>query len=158
MFNSEKSIKCKVISSASDYWCSISVLEVDAAVEGGGDASVNGLTKDVTDGLFDLGVDSLVKIFIWVSEGLFLLSAGLTGEVVIEFTCTSAIYWLAVALIEVPVSIHSSVVASSLTLNGEVVVSLVARLVDFVSLVGELTSDIPVLLLVGSNSVVGGSS
>ena len=158
MFNSEKSIKCKVISSASDYWCSISVLEVDAAVEGGGDASVNGLTKDVTDGLFDLGVDSLVKIFIRVSEGLFLLSAGLTGEVVIEFTCTSAIYWLAVALIEVPVSIHSSVVASSLTLNGEVVVSLVARLVDFVSLVGELTSDIPVLLLVGSNSVVGGSS
>ena len=144
MFNSEKSIKCKVISSASDYWCSISVLEVDAAVEGGGDASVNGLTKDVTDGLFDLGVDSLVKIFIWVSEGLFLLSAGLTGEVVIEFTCTSAIYWLTVA--------------SSLTLNGEVVVSLVARLVDFVSLVGELTSDIPVLLLVGSNSVVGGSS
>ena len=158
MFNSEKSIKCKVISSASDYWCSISVLEVDAAMEGGGDASVNGLTEDVTDGLFDLRVDSLVKIFIRVSEGLFLLSAGLTGEVVVEFTCTSAIYWLAVALIEVPVSIHSSVVAGPLSIDGEVVVLLVARLVDFVSLVGESTSDIPVLLLVGSDSVVGGGS
>ena len=127
-------------------------------MEGGGDASVNGLTEDVTDGLFDLRVDSLVKIFIRVSEGLFLLSAGLTGEVVVEFTCTSAIYWLAVALIEVPVSIHSSVVAGPLSIDGEVVVLLVARLVDFVSLVGESTSDIPVLLLVGSDSVVGGSS
>ena len=127
-------------------------------MEGGGDASVNGLTEDVTDGLFDLRVDSLVKIFIGVVEGLFLLSACLSSEVVVELTCTSAIYWLAVALIEVPVSIHSSVVAGPLSRNGDVVVILVARLVDFVSLVGESTSDIPVLLLVGSDSVVGGSS
>ena len=158
MFNSEKSIKCKVISSASDYWCSISVLHVNASVEGGRDASVNGLTEDVTDGLFDLRVDSLVKILIRVSEGLLLLSAGLTGEVVVDFTCTSAIHWLAVALVEVPVSIHGSVVAGPLSLDGDVVVLLVASLVDFVSLVGESTSDVPVLLLVGSNSVVGGSS
>jgi len=155
-FNSEKSIKCKVISSASDYWCSISVvLEVDAAVEGGGDASVDCLTEDVTDGLFDLSVDSLVKIFIRVVERLFLLSTGLTGEVVVDFTCTSAIYWFAVALIEVPVSIHSSVVAGSGSVDGEVVVILVARLVNFISLVGHSTSDIPGLLLVGGDSVVG---
>ena len=126
MFNSEKSIKCKVISSASDYWCSISVLHVDAAVEGGRDASVNGLTEDVTDGLFDLRVDSLVKILIRVSEGLFLLSAGLTTEVIINFTGSSAINGFAVALVEVPVGIHSSVVGSSLSGYGEVVLSLVA--------------------------------
>jgi len=74
VFNSEKSIKCKVISSASDYWCSISVLEVNATVEGGGDASVDGFTEDVTDGLFNLSVDSCVKILIRVSEGLSLLT------------------------------------------------------------------------------------
>ena len=78
MFNSEKSIKCKVISSASDYWCSISFGEVNAAVEGSADASVDGLTEDITDGLFNLRVDSLVEILIGVSEGLFLFSAGLS--------------------------------------------------------------------------------
>lgn len=102
------------------------VLEVDAAVEGGGDASVDCLTEDVTDGLFNLSVDSLVKIFIRVVERLFLLSTGVNGEVVVDFTCTSAIYWFAVALIEVPVSIHSSVVAGSGSVDGEVVVILVA--------------------------------
>ena len=134
------------------------MLEVNASVEGGGDASVDGFTEDVTDGLFNLGVDSLVEIFIRVSEGLFLLTAGLSREVVIEFTCTSAIYWLAVALIKVPVSIHGSEVAGSLSIDGEVVVSLVACLVDFEFLVVESTSDIPGLLLASSNSVVGGSS
>ena len=54
----------------------------------------------------------------------------------VDFTGTSAIYWFAVALIEVPVSIHSSVVTGSLTGDGGVVLILVARLVDFVSLVG----------------------
>jgi hypothetical protein len=102
------------------------VLEVNAAVEGGGDASVDGFTEDVTDGLFDLSVDSLVKILIRVSKGLLLLTAGLSCEVVVKLTCTSAIYWFAAALVEVPVSIHGSVVAGSLTVDSEVVLSLVA--------------------------------
>lgn len=126
MFNSEKSIKCKVISSASDYWCSISVGEVNAAVEGGGDASVDGLTEDITDGLFNLSVDSLVEILIRVGEGLLLLTAGLTVEVIVDLTGSSAVYWFAVALVEVPVSIHGTVVAGSLSVDGEVVLSLVA--------------------------------
>lgn len=155
MFNSEKSIKCKVISSASDYWCSISVLEVNATVEGGRDASVDGFTEDVTDGLFDLSVDSLVEILIGVSEGLSLLSAGLTTEVIINLTGSSAINWFAVALVEVPVGIHSSVVGGSLSGDGEVVLSLVAGLVDLIFLVGESTGDIPVLILVDSHGVVG---
>lgn len=157
MFNSEKSIKCKVISSASDYWCSISVLEVNAAVEGSGDASVDGLTEDVTDGLLDLSVDSFVKILIRVSKVGLLLSACLSVEFAIDFTSTSAIDWLAVAFVKVPVLVHGGEVAASLTLNSEVVLSLVARLVDFVFLVGEGTSDIPVLFLVGRDGVVGGS-
>lgn len=103
------------------------MLEVNAAVEGGGDASVDGLTEDITDGLLDLAVDSLVEILIRVSEGLLLLSStGLTGEVVVEVTCTSAIYWLAVALIEVPVLIHSGESAISVSVDGEVVITLVA--------------------------------
>ena len=53
------------------------MLEVNAAVEGGGDASVDGLTEDVTDGLFNLSVDSCVKILIRVSKGLLLFTAGL---------------------------------------------------------------------------------
>lgn len=155
MFNSEKSIKCKVISSASDYWCSISVLEVNAAVERGGDASVDGFREDVTDGLFDLSVDSCVKISIGVGEGLVFLVAWLSIELVVDLSCSSAIYWFAVAFIEVPVSIHSIVVSSSLTVDSEVILGLVAALVDFVSLVDEGTSDVPVLLLVGSHGVVG---
>lgn len=158
MFNSEKSIKCKVISSASDYWCSISVLEVNAAVEGSGDASVDGLTKDVTDGLLDLSVDSLVKIHVWVSKVGLPLSACLSVELSVDFTSTSAIDWLAVAFVKVPVLVHGGEVAVSLTLNSEVVLVLLARLVDFVSLVGEGTSDIPVLFLVGRHGVVGGSA
>lgn len=94
------------MASASDYWCSISVLDVNAPVERGGDASVDGLTEDVTDGLLNLRVDSLVEILIGVSKGLLLFTAGLTVEVVVDLTCTSAINWLAVALVEVPVSIH----------------------------------------------------
>lgn len=42
MYSSEKSIKCKVISSASDYVVVVSVFEVNATVEGGRDASVDG--------------------------------------------------------------------------------------------------------------------
>ena len=45
-------------------------LDVDAAVETGGDASVDGFREDVTDGLLDLGVDFLVKIIIWAGDGL----------------------------------------------------------------------------------------
>jgi len=47
------------------------------------------------------------------------------------------------------------VVASPLTVDGDVVVVLVAGLVDFVFLVGESSSDIPVLFLVDSEGAVG---
>jgi hypothetical protein len=36
-------------------------------MEGSGDASVDGFTEDVTDGLLDLSINSLVKIIIWVN-------------------------------------------------------------------------------------------
>jgi len=91
------------------------VLEVNAAVEGSGDASVDCLTEDITDGLFNLSVDSLVKILIRVGEGLlFLTTACWLGiELVVKLTGSSAIYWLAVALVEVPVLIHSFEVSIS---------------------------------------------
>jgi hypothetical protein len=84
-------------------------LEVDASVEGGGNASVDGFTEDVTDGLFNLGVDSLVEIVIGVNDALSLvITAGcFSFELVINFTCTSASKVLALTLIEVPVIISS---------------------------------------------------
>ena len=125
-------------------------------MEGGGDASVDGLREDVTDGLLHLEVDFLVKIVIRVMYAGFLLScAGAFGvELIIDLTCLSAEDWFAVALIKVPVLIHSSVVAGSLSVLGEVVQSLLAGLIDFVSLVGEGTSHVPVLSLVDTGGRV----
>lgn len=79
---------------------------------------------------------------------MLLVCAGTFGiELVINFSCTSAINWFAVALVKVPVSIHCLVSAVSLTVLSEVILSLLAGLVDFISLVGEGTSHIPVLVL-----------
>lgn len=114
------------MSSASDYWCSISVLDFNASVEGSGDASVDGFTEDITDGLFDLSVDSGVKILVGVGEGLLFLTAWLSIELVVDLTSSSSVYGFAVAFIEVPVSIHGVVVSSSDTSNGEVILSLLA--------------------------------
>jgi hypothetical protein len=124
-------------------------LDVNAAVETGGDASVDGFTEDVTDGLLDLSVDSLVKILIWVDDALsVVLTAGFfTIELIINFTGTSAVYWSAVALIKVPVIIRSSICAVSLPSSSEVVLSLVAGLIDLILLVGKGSSNVPVLAL-----------
>jgi len=122
-------------------------LDVDAAVETGGDASVDGFTEDVTDGLLDLSVNSLVKILIWVNYGLLVVvTAGLFSiELIVDLTSTSSIDGVAVALIKVPVIIGSSEVTLSVSAAGEVVLSLVAGLIDLISLVGEGSSNVPVL-------------
>ena len=116
-------------------------------MEGGGDASVDGFTEDVTDGLLDLSVNSLVKIIIWVNYGLsVVVTAGFFSvKLIINFTSTSAVDGMAVAFIEVPVIISSGVRALSVSRAGEVVLSLVAGLIDLISLVGEATGNVPVL-------------
>ena len=122
-------------------------LDVNAAVETGRDASVDGFTEDVTDGLLDLSVNSLVKIFIWVNDALLVVvTAGLFSiELIVDLTSTSSIDGVAVALIKVPVIIGSSEVTLSVSAAGEVVLSLVAGLIDLISLVGEGSSNVPVL-------------
>ena len=122
-------------------------LDVDAAVEGSGDASVDGFTEDVTDGLLDLSVNSFVKILIWVNDALsVVVTAGFFSvKLIINFTSSSAGDGVAIALIKVPVIIRGSVVTLSLTSSGEVVLSLVAGLIDLISLVGEATGNVPVL-------------
>jgi hypothetical protein len=124
-------------------------LDVNAAVETGGDASVDGFTEDVTDGLLDLSVDSLVKIVIGVDDALsVVVTAGFfTIELIINFTGTSAVNWSAVAFVKVPVIIRSSILAVSLPSSSEVVLSLVAGLIDLILLVGEGSSNVPVLAL-----------
>lgn len=104
------------------------MFEVNAAVEGGRDASVDSFTEDVTDGLLDLSIDSLVKILIGVNNALsVVISAALFSiELVVNLTCVSAIDWVAIALLEVPVLVHCVVVSSSLTVLSEVGLSLVA--------------------------------
>jgi hypothetical protein len=84
-------------------------------MEGSGDASVDGFTEDVTDGLLDLGVDSVVKIVIWVNNGLsVVVTAGFFSiKLIVNFTSSSAVDGLAIALIKVPVIIRSSVVTGS---------------------------------------------
>jgi hypothetical protein len=131
------------------------VFEVDAAVETGGDASVDGFTEDVTDGLFDLGINSFVKIFIWASNALFVVVTWLFTyiKLIVNFSCTSCTNLSGFTFIKVPVIISGSVSTVSLSLLSEVVLSLVARLIDFVLLVSDGTSNVPVLSLV--NSVVG---
>ena len=116
-------------------------------MEGGGDASVDGFTEDVTDGLLDLSVNSLVKIIIWVNYGLsVVVTAGFFSiKVIINFTSTSAVDWVAVALVKVPVIIGCSVSTGPLSGSGEVILSLVAGLIDLISLVGEATGNVPVL-------------
>jgi hypothetical protein len=124
-------------------------LDVDAAVKTGGDASVDGFTEDITDGLLDLSVNSFVKILIWVNYAFsVVVTAGFFSiKVIINFSSSSAMDWVAVALIKVPVIILSCKSSGSWSILREVVLSLVAGLIDLISLVGEATGNVPVLIL-----------
>jgi hypothetical protein len=84
-------------------------------VETGRDTSVNGFTEDVTDGLLDLSVNSVVKIVIWVNNGLsVVVTAGFFSiKLIVNFSSSSAIDGFAIALIKVPVIIRSSIVGCS---------------------------------------------
>ena len=113
------------------------------------DTSVDSFTEDITDGLLYLGIDSLIKIIIWVNYALFV---GLTAwtdsiEFVVNFTSTSSTDWVAVALVEVPVIIIGLLHRVLLSSLGEVFGPRVAGLIDFILFVGKATRDIPVLLL-----------
>jgi hypothetical protein len=76
-------------------------------------------------------------------------------KVIINFTSTSAVNWVAVALIKVPVIISSCVGTGPLSGSGEVVLSLVAGLIDLISLVGEAAGNVPDLIL--GNISLGGT-
>jgi hypothetical protein len=138
----------KVSSCASDRGVVFS-FDVNASVEGGWDTSVDGFTEDVTDGLLDLSVNSFVKIVIWVNDALSVVLTAwfFSIELIINFSGSSSVDGVAIALIKVPVIISLGVWALSLSSSSEVVLSLVAGLVDFISLVGEGSSDVPVLWL-----------
>jgi hypothetical protein len=91
----------------------VSVLKINAALEGGADTSVNGFTKNITNGLFDLSVDSSVKILIWVDKGLFVsvfTTVLLSIEFIVNLTSSPSLYGLAVAFIIVPVHVGGTVV------------------------------------------------
>ena len=129
---------------------SSSLIDVDAAVETGGDASVDGFTEDITDGLLDLSVNSLVKILIWVMYTLFVVSlAGfLSIKFIINITSTSLTDRMAVTIIKVPVIIRGHGVNTSHSLCSEVVLSLLAGLRDLIFLVGDTTGNVPYLGLI----------